>query len=170
MIITPIIDSNVARSCHPLGCHEMIKQQVKTIKNSLGASRNKQNVLILGASSGFGLAARICLTFGGGQANTLGVSYERGPSDKSIGTAGWYNNIYFKQEAERHGYQAINIVGDAFAKSTRQQVAEAIQQKFNNSEQYDIAPSKDHNEEITLICQYLIGNICRHFDYYIQII
>ncbi|HIF9400988.1 TPA: enoyl-ACP reductase FabV [Photobacterium damselae] len=131
MIITPIIDSNVARSCHPLGCHEMIKQQVKTVKNSLGASRNKQNVLILGASSGFGLAARICLTFGGGQANTLGVSYERGPSDKILGTAGWYNNIYFKQEAERHGYQAINIVGDAFAKSTRQQVAEAIQQKFN---------------------------------------
>jgi enoyl-[acyl-carrier protein] reductase/trans-2-enoyl-CoA reductase (NAD+) len=87
-------------------------------------------VLILGASSGFGLAARIALTFGGADADTIGVSFERGPSEKGLGTAGWYNNIYFKQRAQQAGRRAINIVGDAFSHDVREQVIEAIETYF----------------------------------------
>ncbi len=87
--------------------------------------------MIIGASSGFGLAARIALTFGGAKADTIGVSFERGPSDKGVGSAGWYNNIFFKQEANHAGGRtAINIVGDAFSDSVRNQVIEAIETYF----------------------------------------
>ena len=66
----------------------------------------------------------------GAKADTIGVSFERGPNEKSLGTAGWYNNIYFKKEAEREQRTAINIVGDAFSKETRAQVVEAIETYF----------------------------------------
>ncbi|MCV5233333.1 bifunctional NADH-specific enoyl-ACP reductase/trans-2-enoyl-CoA reductase, partial [Escherichia coli] len=72
--------------------------------------KGPKRVLIIGASSGFGLAARIALTFGGANADTIGVSFERGPSEKGVGSAGWYNNVFFKQEANQAGRTAINIV------------------------------------------------------------
>ena len=130
MLIEPIIKGVVAKSAHPLGCKEAVKQQIKFVKSAPQIKDGPKRVLIIGASSGFGLAARIALTFGGAQADTIGVSFERGPNEKSIGSAGWYNNIYFKKEAEREQRTAINIVGDAFSKETRAQVVEAIETYF----------------------------------------
>ena len=130
MLIEPVIKGVVAKSAHPLGCQEAVKQQIKFVKSAPQIKDGPKRVLIIGASSGFGLAARIALTFGGAQADTIGVSFERGPNDKSLGSAGWYNNIYFKKEAEREQRTAINIVGDAFSKETRAQVVEAIETYF----------------------------------------
>lgn len=130
MLIEPIIKGVVAKSAHPLGCQEAVKQQIKFVKSAPQIKNGPKRVLILGASSGFGLASRIALTFGGANADTIGVSFERGPNEKSLGTAGWYNNIYFKKEAEREQRTAINIVGDAFSKETRAQVVEAIETYF----------------------------------------
>ncbi|MBE8606708.1 trans-2-enoyl-CoA reductase [Vibrio cyclitrophicus] len=130
MLIEPIIKGVVAKSAHPLGCQEAVKQQIKFVKSAPQIKDGPKRVLILGASSGFGLASRIALTFGGANADTIGVSFERGPNEKSLGTAGWYNNIYFKKEAEREQRTAINIVGDAFSKETRAQVVEAIETYF----------------------------------------
>jgi enoyl-[acyl-carrier protein] reductase/trans-2-enoyl-CoA reductase (NAD+) len=130
MIIKPVIKGVVAKNAHPLGCQQAVKQQIEFVKNAPQIKNGPKRVLIIGASSGFGLAARIALTFGGAQADTIGVSFERGPSEKSLGSAGWYNNIYFKQEAKREGRKAINIVGDAFSKETRSQVVEAIETYF----------------------------------------
>ncbi|MEZ8547450.1 enoyl-ACP reductase FabV [Vibrio cyclitrophicus] len=130
MLIEPIIKGVVAKSAHPLGCQEAVKQQIKFVKSAPQIKDGPKRVLILGASSGFGLASRIALTFGGAKADTIGVSFERGPNEKSLGTAGWYNNIYFKKEAEREQRTAINIVGDAFSKKTRAQVVEAIETYF----------------------------------------
>ncbi|MEZ8635455.1 enoyl-ACP reductase FabV [Vibrio cyclitrophicus] len=130
MLIEPIIKGVVAKSAHPLGCQETVKQQIKFVKSAPQIKNGPKRVLILGASSGFGLASRIALTFGGAKADTIGVSFERGPNEKSLGTAGWYNNIYFKKEAEREQRTAINIVGDAFSKETRAQVVEAIETYF----------------------------------------
>ncbi|OBT03119.1 trans-2-enoyl-CoA reductase [Vibrio cyclitrophicus] len=130
MLIEPIIKGVVAKSAHPLGCQEAVKQQIKFVKSAPQIKNGPKRVLILGASSGFGLASRIALTFGGAKADTIGVSFERGPNEKSLGTAGWYNNIYFKKEAEREQRTAINIVGDAFSKETRAQVVEAIETYF----------------------------------------
>ncbi|EKO5168081.1 trans-2-enoyl-CoA reductase family protein [Vibrio vulnificus] len=130
MHIEPIIQGVVARSAHPYGCEAAIKKQIAFVKNAPQISQGPKRVLILGASSGFGLAARIALTFGGAQADTIGVSFERGPSEKGTGSAGWYNNIFFRQQAEKEGRVAINIVGDAFSPETRAQVIEAIETYF----------------------------------------
>ncbi|CAH6968265.1 Enoyl-(acyl-carrier-protein) reductase (NADH) 2 [Vibrio chagasii] len=130
MLIEPIIKGVVAKSAHPLGCQEAVKQQIRFVKSAPQIKDGPKRVLIIGASSGFGLAARIALTFGGAQADTIGVSFERGPNEKSLGSAGWYNNIYFKKEAEREQRTAINIVGDAFSQETRAQVVEAIETYF----------------------------------------
>lgn len=130
MIIKPVIKGVVAKNAHPLGCQQAVKQQIEFVKSAPQIKNGPKRVLLIGASSGFGLAARIALTFGGSQADTIGVSFERGPNEKSLGSAGWYNNIYFKQEAKREGRKAINIVGDAFSKETRSQVVEAIETYF----------------------------------------
>ncbi|MEZ9337172.1 enoyl-ACP reductase FabV [Vibrio splendidus] len=130
MLIEPIIKGVVAKSAHPLGCQEAVKQQIKFAKSAPQIKDGPKRVLIIGASSGFGLAARIAVTFGGAKADTIGVSFERGPNEKSLGTAGWYNNIYFRKEAEREQRTAINIVGDAFSQETRSQVVEAIETYF----------------------------------------
>ncbi|MGL4668252.1 MAG: enoyl-ACP reductase FabV [Saezia sp.] len=130
MIIEPIIDGVVARSSHPLGCQEAVRRQISTVKNAAPIKNGAKKVLILGASSGFGLASRIALAFGGSQADTIGVSFERGPSDKGVGTAGWYNNIFFKQEAEQAGLTAKNFIGDAFSPQMRQDVIHYIQNEF----------------------------------------
>ncbi|OEF23198.1 enoyl-ACP reductase FabV [Vibrio rumoiensis] len=130
MVIEPIIKGVVARSAHPYGCQALVQQHIQFVKNAEQIKNGPKRVLILGASSGFGLAARIALAFGGSEADTIGVSFERGPSEKGVGTAGWYNNVFFKQEAEKEGRIAVNIIGDAFAQETRDQVIEAIETYF----------------------------------------
>lgn len=130
MQIEPLIQGVVARSAHPYGCRASIKEQIEYVKQAPQIKNGPKRVLIIGASSGFGLAARIALTFGGAEADTIGVSFERGPSDKGVGSAGWYNNVYFKDEATHHGRTAVNIVGDAFSDTVRNQVIEAIETYF----------------------------------------
>ncbi|YCO02079.1 enoyl-ACP reductase FabV [Vibrio sp. VNB-15] len=130
MQIEPLIQGVVARSAHPYGCRASIKEQIDFVKQAPQIKNGPKRVLIIGASSGFGLAARIALTFGGAEADTIGVSFERGPSNKGVGSAGWYNNIFFKEEATHHGRTAINIVGDAFSNTVRNQVIEAIETYF----------------------------------------
>ncbi|WP_375749861.1 enoyl-ACP reductase FabV [Vibrio sp. HN007] len=131
MIIKPEIKGVVARSAHPTGCEAAIQKQIDYVKSAKPIEGGPKRVLILGASSGFGLAARVALSFGGSQSDTIGVSFERGPSEKGVGSAGWYNNIYFKKRAESEGRKAINIVGDAFSQEVRDQVIEAIETHFD---------------------------------------
>lgn len=130
MIIKPIVNRVIARSAHPFGCQQMIKDQIAYIKSASATTNGPKKVLILGASSGFGLASRIALAFGGSNADTIGVSFERGPSEKGVGTAGWYNNIFFRQEAEQAGLIAKNFVGDAFSAEIRAQVIDYIKSEF----------------------------------------
>ncbi|MGV2988633.1 enoyl-ACP reductase FabV [Vibrio sp. E150_011] len=130
MVIEPVIRGVVARSSHPEGCKKAVDNQIEYVKSATPIKNGPKRVLILGASSGFGLAARIALTFGGAEADTIGVSFEHGPSEKGVGSAGWYNNIHFKRRAQQSGRQAINIIGDAYSTETREQVIEAIETYF----------------------------------------
>ncbi|EMC0407893.1 trans-2-enoyl-CoA reductase family protein [Vibrio fluvialis] len=130
MRIEPVIQGVVARTAHPLGCEQAVLQQIEYVKSAKPITQGPKRVLILGASSGFGLAARIALTFGGAKADTIGVSFERGPSDKGVGSAGYFNNLAFKKQADREGRIAININGDVFSKQVREQVVEAIETYF----------------------------------------
>lgn len=130
MRIEPVIQGVVARTAHPLGCEQAVLQQIEYVKSAKPITQGPKRVLILGASSGFGLAARIALTFGGAKADTIGVSFERCPSDKGVGSAGYFNNLAFKKQADREGRIAININGDVFSKQVREQVIEAIETYF----------------------------------------
>ncbi|MGF1696345.1 trans-2-enoyl-CoA reductase family protein [Vibrio lamellibrachiae] len=130
MIIKPIIKGVVARTAHPEGCKQAVLNQIEYVKAHAPIEGGPKKVLILGASSGFGLASRIALTFGGAKADTIGVSFERGPSEKGVGTAGWYNNIAFREAAEKEEHIAKNFVGDAFSLRVRQEVVEFIRDEF----------------------------------------
>lgn len=128
MIIEPSIKGNVARNCHPVGIEAAVAKQIDYVKKS-GVIYGPKKVLVIGASSGYGLASRIALAFSGG-ADTIGVSFEKGPSDKGLGTAGWYNNIAFKKAAEADGLVAKNFIGDAFSDAMRKDVIEYIKSEF----------------------------------------
>lgn len=130
MHIKPLIQGVVARSAHPYGCEQAVLQQIHYVKQTNPIKAEPKRVLILGASSGFGLAARIALTFGGAKADTIGVSFERAPSETQTGSAGFYNNLFFKQYAEQEGRIAINLEGDVFSAEMREQVVEAIETYF----------------------------------------
>lgn len=120
---------NVSLGVNPLGCKQEIINQINYVKEK-GTYKGPKKVLIIGASSSYGLATRISLAFGAG-ADTIGVSFEKGPkSEKALGTAGWYNNIYFKQQAEKEGLIAKNFVADAFSNETKQQVIDYIKTEF----------------------------------------
>ncbi|MGY5451291.1 hypothetical protein ACVFI8_10170 [Agarivorans sp. MS3-6] len=128
MLITPQLSGNIARNCHPIGCQQYLQQQAAYIAQQ-GKINGAKKVLILGASSGFGLASRLALSIAGG-ADTIGVSFERGPSERGIGSAGWYNNIYFRELAEKQGLTAKNFIGDAFSPQMRDQVHQLYQTAF----------------------------------------
>ncbi|MGY5613198.1 enoyl-ACP reductase FabV [Vibrio brasiliensis] len=129
MIIKPVIDGVVARSAHPLGCEQAVLNQIEYVKSSQLIPNGPKRVLIIGGSSGFGLASRIALTFGA-QADTISVSFEKAPSEQGTGSAGFYNNYYFKRHAKRAGRIAVNIHGDAFSKQIKDDVIEAIETYF----------------------------------------
>ncbi|WP_428775371.1 enoyl-ACP reductase FabV [Vibrio sp.] len=130
MVIEPVIKGVVAKTAHPYGCEQAVLNQIQYVQSAAKIKNGPKRVLILGASSGFGLAARIALAFGGAESDTIGVSFEKAPNEESVGSAGWYNNYYFQQHATAAGRIAVNIQGDAFSKQTKAQVVEAIETYF----------------------------------------
>ena len=120
---------NVSLGVNPIGCKQEVQNQIDYVKEQ-GSYEGPKKVLIIGASSSYGLATRISLAFGAG-ADTIGVSFEKGPRTKrNLGTPGWYNNIYFKQAAEAEGLIAKNFVQDAFSHETKQEVIDYIKDEF----------------------------------------
>ncbi|WP_053598075.1 hypothetical protein [Bacillus sp. FJAT-18017] len=128
MIIEAKLKGNVSRAAHPIGCKAALKKQIDYVKGQPRFDGPK-NVLILGASSSYGLASRIVTAFGAG-ADTIGFSFERGISDERLATAGWWNNIFFKEEAEKEGLMAKNFIGDAFSNEMKEAVIEYIKNEF----------------------------------------
>lgn len=123
------IRGNVALGVNPLGLKQEVLNQIEYVKNK-GSYKAPKKVLIIGASSSYGLATRISLAFGAG-ADTIGLSFEKGPkSERNLGTAGWYNNIAFKEEAEKEGLIAKNFVMDAFSHESKQEVIDYIKNEF----------------------------------------
>lgn len=123
------LKGNMARSVNPYGCRQEVKNQIDYVKEQ-GDYEGTKKTLILGASSSYGLASRITAAFGS-HADTIGVSFERGPKDETmLGTAGWYNNIFFKEFAEKEGLIAKNFIGDAFSLEMKEQVISYIKEAF----------------------------------------
>jgi enoyl-[acyl-carrier protein] reductase / trans-2-enoyl-CoA reductase (NAD+) len=125
MVIQPKIRGFICTNAHPVGCAANVKQQIDYIRQQQQPAEGPKNVLVLGCSTGYGLASRITAAFGYG-AKTLGVCFEKPPTERKTATAGWYNTAAFHQQAEAAGLCAKTINGDAFSNEIKAEVIEAI--------------------------------------------
>ena len=128
MIIKPEFVGPICKNPHPYGCKVSVQKQVDYVKKQ-PQFKGAKKVLIIGASSGYGLATRAVMEFGAG-ADTIGVSFEVGVTEKRAGTAGWWNNIWYKELAAKHEKKTKNFVGDAFDDSLKKEVIKYIKEEF----------------------------------------
>lgn len=131
MIVKPRIRGFICTTAHPAGCARNVQKQIEFVQAQPEVEGPK-NVLVLGASGGYGLASRICAGFGGGAA-TLGVSFEKAPTETKTATAGWYNNIAFEEAAKTQGLFAKTLDGDAFSDEMKARVVEVIRTEMGGS-------------------------------------
>jgi enoyl-[acyl-carrier protein] reductase/trans-2-enoyl-CoA reductase (NAD+) len=124
MIIQPRIRGFICTTAHPTGCAEHVREQIQFVRNQPRINGPKK-VLVLGASTGFGLASRITSAFGAG-ADTIGVFFERPADNGRTATAGWYNTAAFEDAAREEGLFACSINGDAFSDEIKSQTIEMI--------------------------------------------
>ena len=124
MIIEPRMRGFICLTAHPDGCEQNVKNQIEYIK-SKGAINGAKKVLVIGASTGFGLASRISSAFGS-YASTIGVFFEKPPSEGKTASPGWYNSAAFEKEAHKAGLYAKSINGDAFSDEVKKQTIDMI--------------------------------------------
>jgi enoyl-[acyl-carrier protein] reductase/trans-2-enoyl-CoA reductase (NAD+) len=124
MIIEPKVKGFICMTAHPEGCKENVKRQISYIKKS-GTTQGPKKVLVIGASTGYGLASRIAATYACGAA-TIGIMYEKPASERRTATPGWYNTKAFEEMAAEDGYYAKSINGDAFTNDIKAQTIDLI--------------------------------------------
>jgi len=124
MIIEPRMRGFICLTSHPDGCEQNVKNQIAYVK-SKGPIDGAKKVLVIGASTGFGLASRITSAFGS-DASTIGVFFEKPPTEGKTASPGWYNSAAFEKEAHKAGIYAKSINGDAFSNEVKQQTLDLI--------------------------------------------
>ena len=125
MIIKPKYRGFICTTTHPIGCQKNVADQIAITKQQGVKANGPKKVLVIGSSSGYGLAARITAAFGY-QADTLGVFFEKPATERKPGTAGWYNSWAFEEQAKEAGLYAKSINGDAFSDEVRAKTIETI--------------------------------------------
>jgi enoyl-[acyl-carrier protein] reductase/trans-2-enoyl-CoA reductase (NAD+) len=125
MIVKPKIRGFICTNAHPVGCATNVQQQIDYVKAQGTLHNAPKNVLVIGSSTGYGMASRITAAFAGG-ANTLGVCFEKPPTERKTGTAGWYNTAGFHARASAAGLYAKTLNGDAFSNELKQQVIDTL--------------------------------------------
>lgn len=127
MIIKPRIRGFICVTAHPEGCKANVKEQIDYVTRQGKIDGGPKKVLVIGSSTGYGLAARISAAFGS-DAATLGIFFERAGDESKTATAGWYNSAAFEEFAEEKGLYAKSINGDAFSDEVKQKTIELIKQ------------------------------------------
>lgn len=125
MIISPKIRGFICTTAHPEGCAAHVQEQIDYVKSKPALANCPKRVLVVGSSTGYGLASRIVPAFGGG-AKTIGVFFEREGTEGKTATAGWYNSAAFEHAAAKEGLYAKSFNGDAFSTEMKTQVIDAI--------------------------------------------
>ena len=125
MIIRPKVRGFVCITAHPLGCAAHVQEQIDTVLRRGPIQGGPKRVLVIGASTGYGLATRIAAAFGA-RAATFGVFYDRPSEEDRTATPGWYNTAAFHQAARAAGLYAGSINGDAFSDEIKRQTIEAL--------------------------------------------
>lgn len=129
MIISPKIRGFICTTAHPDGCESHVRQQVDYVKSQAPLDNSPKKVLVIGSSTGYGLASRIVPAFAGG-ADTLGVFFERPANEKKSGSPGWYNSYAFEKLAKSEGLYAKSINGDAFSDDIKNKTIEEIKKNM----------------------------------------
>jgi enoyl-[acyl-carrier protein] reductase/trans-2-enoyl-CoA reductase (NAD+) len=125
MVIKPKVRGFLCTTTHPVGCAENVRRQIEYTRAQGAIEHGPQRVLVIGASTGYGLASRITAAFGSG-ASTLGIFFEKPGTEKKPGTAGWYNSAAFHDFAAEEGLYAKSINGDAFSNDVKQKTIDII--------------------------------------------
>lgn len=124
MVIQPKIRGFICTTAHPVGCAKMVEEQVNYVKKQ-GKVAGPKRVLVIGASTGYGLASRIVATFAS-DAKTIGVFFEKEADEKRTASTGWYNSAGFEKLAHAENHYAKSINGDAFSHDIKRQAADLI--------------------------------------------
>lgn len=124
MIIEPRMRGFICLTSHPKGCEQNVINQIEYVQ-SKGTINGAKKVLVIGASTGFGLASRITSAFGS-DAATIGVFFEKPPTEGKTASPGWYNSAAFENEAHKAGLYAKSINGDAFSDEIKKQTLDLI--------------------------------------------
>ncbi|NOU52104.1 trans-2-enoyl-CoA reductase family protein [Pseudoalteromonas sp. JBTF-M23] len=125
MVVKPKIRGFICTNAHPQGCAAHVQEQIAYVKAQGPIANGPKNVLVIGASTGYGLASRITAAFGAG-AKTLGIFFEKEGSERKTASAGWYNTAAFQQAADEAGLWSKNINGDAFSDEIKAKTVETI--------------------------------------------
>jgi enoyl-[acyl-carrier protein] reductase/trans-2-enoyl-CoA reductase (NAD+) len=127
VIIEPKIRGFICTTAHPVGCATNVQRQIDHVVVKGPIPSERKRVLVLGCSTGYGLASRIVNTFGSG-ADTVGVSFEKEPAETKTASAGWYNNRAFEKRAEAAGRIAVTVEGDAFSDAIKSETIARIRE------------------------------------------
>jgi len=130
MIVQPKVRGFICTTAHPQGCAQHVAQWVDYVKKQSPIENGPKRVLIIGSSTGFGLASRIAAAFGAG-AETLGVFFEKPASGKRTASAGWYNTAAFECTANEAGLYAKSFNGDAFSNEMKEEVINTIKKDWS---------------------------------------
>jgi len=125
MVIKPKVRGFVCVTAHPEGCAAHVQEWIDYVKSKGAFPGGPKKVLVIGASTGYGLASRVTAAFGSG-ADTLGIFYERPSEEGRSATPGWYNSIALTRAARAAGLQAGNINGDAFSDDIKRQAVDYL--------------------------------------------
>ncbi len=129
MIIQPKIRGFICTTAHPQGCAQHVNEQIQYVSQAGNLPNAPKKVLVIGASTGYGLASRIVSAFGG-NAKTIGVFFEKEADGKRTASAGWYNSAGFEKAAHAKGLYAKSINGDAFSDAIKAKTIELIKQDW----------------------------------------
>lgn len=130
MVIQPKVRGFICTTAHPAGCRQNVKEQIDYVKGKPSFTTG-QKVLVIGCSTGYGLATRIAAAFGG-HADTIGVMYEKAASGKRTATPGYYNTAAFEEYANAEGLYAETINGDAFSKEIKEKTIQTIRRDLGS--------------------------------------
>lgn len=128
-IVKPRIRGFICTNAHPAGCQANILNQIGKIQHGIPHKETDMNALVIGASTGYGLASRIALTYAYG-AKTLGLLYERPADDRRTASAGYYNTAAFHQQAAADGFLAQSLNGDAFSNEMKTETIDRLKADF----------------------------------------
>ncbi len=154
MIIKPKIRGFICTTAHPLGCARAVQEKIDFVKSRPPIQKGPERVLVIGASTGYGLASRIVAAFGC-RAKTVGVFYEKPAEGKRTATAGWYNAVAFDKAARKEGLYTKSINGDAFSHQVKRETVDCIKRDLGHVDCviYSLASPRRIHPDTGKICK-----------------